>query len=45
MPEWAEEETREIGLRSYRVIYYVDKAHQAVYVVRFWHSARGAPIL
>jgi plasmid stabilization system protein ParE len=43
--ELAGEETKEINLRWYRIIYYVDKAHQAVYVVRFWHSARSAPIL
>ncbi len=45
VPEFQDEETREINLRSYRIIYYVDKAHREVYVVRFWHAARGEPLI
>ncbi len=45
VPEFQDDDTREINLRSYRIIYYVDKAHQEVYVLRFWHAARGEPLI
>jgi toxin ParE1/3/4 len=45
VPEFKDEQTREINLRSYRIIYYVDKVHREVYVVRFWHAARGEPFI
>ena len=36
-------EVREIVYRSYRIIYRLLKNPQRVFVVRFWHGARGAP--
>jgi len=43
VPETKDGETREIGLRPYRIIYYVEKSFGEVYVIRFWHAARGEP--
>jgi addiction module RelE/StbE family toxin len=43
--EFKDAKTREIHLRSYRIIYYVDEAHREVNVVRFWHAARGEPFI
>jgi toxin ParE1/3/4 len=43
VPEFCDEQVREIILRSYRIIYYVDKVQREVYVIRFWHAARGEP--
>ena len=34
---------REIVHGSYRIIYEVRSAPSAVYVLRFWHAARGTP--
>jgi addiction module RelE/StbE family toxin len=45
VPELKDHESREINLRSYRIIYYIDKEHREVYVVRFWHAARGEPVI
>jgi len=43
VPELGEEKTREVSLRPYRIIYDVEKAWREVYVIRFWHAARGEP--
>lgn len=45
VPEINESTFREISLRPYRIIYEVDKIHDEVYIVRFWHSSRGEPII
>ncbi len=39
------EGARELIHRAYRVIYRVDHARRKVEVSRFWHSARGTPLL
>lgn len=43
VPELPEQPLREIIVRSYRVIYRICSADQAVEIVRFWHAARGFP--
>ncbi len=43
VPEFADPSVREIIVRSYRVIYRVNHAHQKVEVARFWHGARDHP--
>lgn len=43
VPEISEPNVREIIHRSYRVIYEIFPAQNAVYVLRFWHGARGEP--
>jgi toxin ParE1/3/4 len=45
VPEFGRDEIREIIIRSYRVIYRVDCADCRVDIVRFWHGARGTPII
>lgn len=45
VPEFADDEIREIIVRSYRIIYRVDDRKERVEVVRFWHGARGDPSL
>ena len=41
VPELADPSVREIIHGSYRVIY--ERMPDAVYVLRFWHGARGEP--
>lgn len=43
VPEISEPDVREIIHRSYRVIYEIFPAQNTVYVLRFWHGARGEP--
>jgi toxin ParE1/3/4 len=43
VPEFQRYEIREIVVRSYRIIYRVNKADTNIEVVRFWHGARGFP--
>jgi plasmid stabilization system protein ParE len=43
VPEFNDHLIREIVVRSYRVIYRVDRARRSVEVARFWHGARGTP--
>jgi plasmid stabilization system protein ParE len=43
VPEFADGITREIIYHSYRIIYRVNLEQKAVWVSRFWHSARGEP--
>ena len=43
VPEIGEPAVREIIHRSYRIIYEVFLDQDVVYVLRFWHGARGEP--
>jgi plasmid stabilization system protein ParE len=43
VPEFEDLFIREIIVRSYRVVYRLDDAHQLVEIIRFWHAARGIP--
>jgi toxin ParE1/3/4 len=43
VPEFREDQLREIVFRSYRIIYRVKSSDATVEVVRFWHGARGFP--
>lgn len=43
LPETSEPSVREIVHRPYRIIYEVFPEHDAVYILRFWHGARGEP--
>jgi plasmid stabilization system protein ParE len=43
VPEFGDNNIREIVVRSYRVIYRVDHVRGSVEVTRFWHGARGTP--
>lgn len=45
VPEFDNPSIREIIIRSYRVIYYVNHSSSRVDVARFWHGARGTPEL
>jgi plasmid stabilization system protein ParE len=43
VPELREPSVREIIHGSYRIIYEVLAEPRAVFVLRFWHAARGTP--
>jgi toxin ParE1/3/4 len=43
VPEFHDNQIREIVVRSYRIIYRVDHVGRSVEVARFWHGARGTP--
>lgn len=43
VPEFRQENLREIIFRSYRIIYRVLPAQQRIEIARFWHGARGFP--
>jgi plasmid stabilization system protein ParE len=43
VPEIGDPDTREIVVRSYRVIYRLRRTDSRVEVIRFWHGARGLP--
>ncbi len=45
VPELGEASVRELIHGSYRIIYEVFHDPTVVYVLRFWHGARGAPEL
>ncbi len=45
VPEFRDSSVREIIVRSYRVIYRLDRAKRIVEIIRFWHAARGIPQL
>lgn len=45
VPEFEAPFIREIIVRSYRVVYRVDDSRHLVEVVRFWHAARGTPMI
>ena len=43
VPELGDPAIREITHESYRIIYEVFRKPTAIYVLRFWHAARGTP--
>ncbi len=43
VPEISDPNVREIVHRPYRIIYEVFPNQNTVYVLRFWHGARGEP--
>jgi len=43
VPEISEPGVREIVHSPYRIIYEIFQEQNAVYVLRFWHAARGEP--
>jgi plasmid stabilization system protein ParE len=43
VPELSEPSVREIVYRPYRIIYEMFPEQNTVYVLRFWHGARGEP--
>jgi toxin ParE1/3/4 len=43
VPEIGDPAVREIIHGSYRILYEIFAEREAVYVLRFWHGARGAP--
>jgi toxin ParE1/3/4 len=45
VPEFQDASIREVLHGNYRIVYRVNSPSQTVEVVRFWHSARGAPSL
>lgn len=45
VPEKADATIREVILRPYRIIYYVDERREAIHILRIWHAARGIPDL
>jgi toxin ParE1/3/4 len=42
-PEIDESSVREIIHGSYRIIYEINAKSESIYVLRFWHGARGEP--
>ena len=45
VPEYQNEDLREIILRPYRIVYRLNHERKLCEVVRVWHSARGTPLL
>jgi len=45
VPEYRNQNIREITFRPYRVVYRVDHANKLCEIARVWHSARGIPQL
>ena len=45
VPELKIPSVREIVYGAYRIVYELVEAPSAVYVIRFWHAARGKPSL
>lgn len=43
VPEISDPSVREIVHRPYRIIYEISPDRNVVYVLRFWHGARGEP--
>jgi toxin ParE1/3/4 len=43
VPEIGESAVREIIHGSYRIIYEIFPDRETIYVLRFWHGARGEP--
>jgi plasmid stabilization system protein ParE len=43
VPEISDPRVREIIDRPYRIIYEMFPEQNAIYVLRFWHGARGEP--
>lgn len=45
VPERRQRDCREIVWKPYRIIYRVSEEKNLVEVVRFWHGARGNPVI
>lgn len=45
VPEFQDESIRELIVGTYRIVYRVDVHERRIDVVRFWHAARGAPVV
>ncbi len=45
IPEFRNPALREIIHRSYRVMYRVNAKAEALEIIRFWHGARGFPVI
>lgn len=45
VPEYRNDQIREIIFRPYRIVYRVDDTRACCEIVRVWHSARGIPQL
>ena len=43
VPEFRDENYREIIFHSYRIVYRVASVNRTVEIGRFWHGARGTP--
>jgi plasmid stabilization system protein ParE len=43
VPEIGEPSVREITHGAYRIVYEIVREPMAIYVLRFWHAARGVP--
>lgn len=44
VPEFGSPAIRELIRKPYRIIYRIKENHQ-IYVLRFWHAARGEPLI
>ncbi len=44
VPEFSDPAIRELIRNPYRIIYRIKQNNQ-IYVLRFWHAARGAPFV
>ena len=45
VPEFANDDIRELVFRSYRIVYRLNRQLMTAEVSRFWHGARGTPDL
>ena len=45
VPEESDPAVREVLSGDYRIIYEIYPERSVVYILRFWHGARGEPIL
>lgn len=45
VPEYRNDDVREIIFRRYRIVYRVDHENNLCEIARVWHSARGIPQL
>jgi toxin ParE1/3/4 len=45
VPEYRDDNIREIIFRPYRIVYRIDHERRLCEIVRVWHSARGLPQL
>jgi addiction module RelE/StbE family toxin len=45
VPERKQGDCREIILKPYRIVYRVNEGKNLVEVLRYWHAARGTPVI
>ncbi len=45
VPEFDDESIREIFVKAYRIVYRLDRNKRTVEIIRFWHAARGTPVV